>query len=332
MRSPRRMAVLGAGSWGTALAVHLASGGHTTRLWTRRGEHARLCQEHGENSRYLPGIPWPSGLTIGTDLAEIVTGANTIVLAVPSSALRATLTRVVRDLHPEVPVLLACKGIEWPGGALPHEIAAEVLGDSHPLAVLAGPSFAREMARGDPTAVVVASRDRTRRTFQKILHRGTLRVYVSGDVVGAEIGGAVKNVVAIGAGLGDGLGMGANARAALITRGLAEIIRLGTALGGRRATFMGLSGLGDLVLTATDDASRNHRLGRLLAGGKSLAAAQAEIGQTAEGVLSSRAVSERAAQIGVEMPICSVVNRILHEGLDPQHAVQLLLGREAKHE
>ncbi len=327
MRSPRRIAVLGAGSWGTALAVHLSAGGRPTLLWTRREEDARLCRAHGANPRYLADVRWPAELAIGTDLSGIVAEAAAIVVAVPSAALRATLAALAPDLRPDTPVLLACKGFEWPGTALPHEIAADVLGPVRPVAVLAGPSFARGLARGDPTAVVVASRGRAGRAFQKLLHRGTLRVYASRDIVGAEVGGAVKNVVAIGAGLCDGLGMGANARAALITRGLAEIIRLGAALGGRRATFMGLSGLGDLVLTATDDASRNHRLGRLLADGRSLAAAQAEIGQTAEGVLSSRAVAVRAQRAGVEMPICAVVDRILHEGLGPGEAVRLLLER-----
>jgi len=332
VRSPRRIAVLGAGSWGTALAVHMGAGGCPTRLWTRRDEHARLCREEGANTRYLPGIPWPRGLAIGTDLAETLDGADGLVVAVPSAALRATLHAVAPNLRPETPLLLACKGFEWPGAALPHEIASSVLGPGRPVAVLAGPSFAREMARGDPTAVVVAASGRTGVFFQKLLHRGTLRVYLSHDVVGAEVGGAVKNVVAIGAGLCDGLGMGANARAALVTRGLAEIIRLGTALGGRRATFMGLSGLGDLVLTATDDTSRNHRLGRLLANGRSLDAAQAEIGQTAEGVTSSRAVTARARAAGVDMPISSTVERILYEGLDPGAAVRLLLEREARRE
>ncbi len=332
MSARRPIAVLGAGSWGTTLALHTAAGGHPTRLWTRNEEHARLCRTLGENPRYLPGVRWPAGLAIGTDLAECVGEAAAIVVAVPSAALRSTLVVLAPHLPERTPLLLACKGFEWPGAALPHEIASEILGPARPLAVLAGPSFAREMARGDPTAVVVASRGRGGRAFQRLLHRGTLRVYGSRDVVGAEVGGAVKNVVAIGAGLCDGLGMGANARAALITRGLAEILRLGTALGGRRATFMGLSGLGDLVLTATDDTSRNHRLGRLLAGGRSLAAALAEIGQTAEGVFSSRAVTVRAARLGVDMPICNVVTRILHEGLNPGEAVRLLLERTAGRE
>lgn len=327
MRRARQLTILGAGSWGTALAIHLARAGTHTHLWTRNETLAKHCIEARTNERYLPGIPWPEPVSIGTDLAQALSTADGVVIAVPTAALRDTLTKSRSFLGSSIPILVACKGFEWPSGALPLEVARAVLDPEPPIAVLAGPSFATELARGVPTAVVVASHGRSRDFYQRLLHHSTLRVYTSRDVVGAQVGGAVKNVIAIGAGICDGLGLGANARAALITRGLAETVRLGLALGGRRATFVGLSGLGDLVLTTTDDTSRNHRLGRLLATGRTLAEAQAMIGQTAEGVQSSRAVVERARRHGIEMPITTAVDRILHEALPPEQAIHLLLSR-----
>jgi glycerol-3-phosphate dehydrogenase (NAD(P)+) len=286
----------------------------------------------GENRQFLPGVPLPSGLAPVTDLAMALDGASDVLIVVPSHAFADLLVRIRDLLPPGLGVAWATKGFEPGSGRLLHEVAVQTL-RGRDLAVLSGPSFAREVAQGLPTAVTVASA--TARYAQRVadrLHGGRFRAYVSDDIVGVQVGGGAKNVLAIAAGIADGLGFGANARAALITRGLAELIRLGTALGGKRDTFMGLAGLGDLVLTCTDDQSRNRRMGLALARGLDLESAKAEIGQEVEGVLTAAAVRAMALDQGVEMPISEQVHAVLYEGVTPAQATAALLERSSKAE
>jgi glycerol-3-phosphate dehydrogenase (NAD(P)+) len=324
--------VLGAGSWGTALAVLLARNGGPTRLWGHLPEHmARLARDR-ENAEFLPGVRLPEGLALSADLEATLRGARDLLLAVPSDVFGELIERLRPGIGPGTRIAWATKGLE-PRTARPlHQVVAERLGPGVPIAVLSGPTFAREVARGLPTAVTVASPDEGfARDLALRIHGPTFRVYVSHDVIGVELGGAIKNVLAIAAGAADGLGFGANARAALITRGLAEMLRLGIAMGGERETFMGLAGLGDLVLTCTDDQSRNRRMGQALARGLALAEAQAEIGQVVEGVVTTLEVERLAQRHRVEMPISHQVYRVLYEGAAPQEAVRALLAREDAH-
>ncbi len=333
--------VIGAGAWGTALAVNAASR-HRVTLWARDAVLARALQTGRVNARYLPGIDLPDRLAVqggaGVSLAQAVSGQDLIILATPVSAARGLL----QDLrNASVPVAWLSKGFEAalapapPSaassasfGLLVHEIRAQVAINLR-AGVLSGPSFALEVARGQPTALVAASEHaEVRDALVAAFHGPTLRVYASDDVVGVEVGGAVKNVLAIAAGLCDGLQLGLNARAALITRGLAEMTRLGVALGARAETFTGLSGLGDLVLTATGDLSRNRRVGLLLAQGRTLAQAIESLGHVAEGVYCARTVVQRAASLGVEMPIAQGVVALLDGQLQPIEAVALLMERE----
>ncbi|WP_353251813.1 NAD(P)H-dependent glycerol-3-phosphate dehydrogenase [Salinisphaera sp. PC39] len=333
MTDVRTMAVIGAGSWGTALAIQLARRGSATRLWGRdAGDVQRLARER-ENARYLPGCPFPAALAPEPDLEVCVTGADDILVVVPSHALRDALTALAPLLAPGQRVLWGTKGLEPDTGKLPHEVAVEVLGGERPVGVLSGPSFAGEVGRGLPTAVTIASRDAGfARDMAEAFHDGTFRVYTGSDIVGVGIGGAVKNVLAIAVGISDGLGFGANARALLITRGLSEMVRLGEPLGGRRETFMGMAGLGDLLLTCTDDQSRNRRMGLALAAGKSVAEAEAEIRQVVEGVRAAKEVRRIAERHGVDMPICNEAYRVLHEGVTPQEAVRALTERPFRDE
>lgn len=329
---PVRIAVLGAGSWGTALAVLLARDGSEVRLWG----HLRVDVEHlradRENKQFLPGVAFPDGIEPLTDLEAAVAGVDEVLLVVPSHAFRAVTEALGPRLARGVAVSWATKGFEPETGRLLHEVAAQVL-PGRSLAVLSGPSFAGEVAQGLPTAITVASTDPAHaERVAGYLHGETFRAYTSEDVVGVQVGGAAKNVMAIAAGIADGLGFGANARAALITRGLAEITRLGLALGGRPETFMGLAGLGDLVLTCTDNQSRNRRMGLALARGLSIAAARAQIGQEVEGVTTAREVHRKSQELGVEMPITEQTYRVLYEGLAPLAAVQALLGRRQRPE
>jgi glycerol-3-phosphate dehydrogenase (NAD(P)+) len=325
--------VLGAGSWGTALAVHLARTGHRTVLWGR--DTAQMAQFAAArcNLRYLPMAPFPDSLTVESDLARAVAHAQDLLLAVPSHGFRECLVHIAPLLRSGMRVSWATKGFELETGKLPHQVANEVLGIAVPKAVLSGPTFAREVGLGLPTAMTVASRDHD---YALALARGlsgqNFRAYASTDVIGVEVGGATKNVLAIGAGISDGLGFGANTRVALITRGLAEMMRLGVALGADKDTFMGLAGLGDLVLTCTDDQSRNRRFGLALAAGKTPAAAQREIGQVVEGVQAARAVRAVAGSHQVEMPIAEQICRVIYEGLAPREAVAALMGRAVKSE
>lgn len=327
------IAVLGAGSWGTALAVLLARNGTPTLLWARDPVQAEAMAARHDNERYLPGIRFPEGLTVTSDLPHALATADDILIAVPSHSFRRTLGVIAPLLKPTVRLAWASKGLEEGSRKLLHQVCAEELGAAIAPAVVSGPTFAREVAAGLPTAVTVASRDNEVATFfAGRLHGATFRAYTSDDVIGVELGGAVKNVLAIAAGIADGLGFGANTRAALITRGLAEMMRLGAIMGGQRETFMGLAGLGDLVLTCTDDQSRNRRLGLALGRGTALTPALQTIGQVVEGVKTAAEVRELARSLDMEMPITEQVYRVLHEGLPPPAAVEALLAREQKPE
>jgi glycerol-3-phosphate dehydrogenase (NAD(P)+) len=326
-----KIAVLGAGAWGSALAVALAER-HRITLWARDGALVSAIGSHGRNARYLPEVPVPDAVAVTAELGPALAGSDAVLVATPTSALREVLERV-RASGFDGPLLWACKGFEQASGKLPHQVAAEALGKRDRGGALSGPSFALEVARGLPTALTLAAGDAAfARRMARELHQPTLRVYFSSDVIGVEISGAVKNVMAIAAGISDGLGLGLNARAALITRGLAELARLGAALGGRAETFMGLAGAGDLVLTCTGELSRNRRVGLLLAKGEPLAATLKQLGHVAEGVLSARAIESLAAEKRVEMPITRAVCAVLFGGASPRDAVQQLLARDPREE
>lgn len=325
--------VLGAGSWGTALAIQFARTSHPTVLWGRDTAHTAELARDRRNGRYLPDASFPELLRVEQDLAATLQSSRDIVVAVPSHALRELLQQVARHHLKNVRLAWATKGFELSTGLLPHQVAEEVLGSSVPTAVISGPTFAREVGAGLPTAMTIAASDQTFATeLARKLSSSNFRVYTSTDVIGVEVGGATKNVLAIGTGISDGLGFGANTRIALITRGLVEMTRLGVALGARKETFMGLAGMGDLVLTCTDDQSRNRRFGLALAKGTSVEAAQRSIGQVVEGVLAAKAVREVAARSKVEMPIAEQIYRVVHEGLAPKEAVKELMSRALKPE
>ena len=328
-RANSGIAVIGAGSWGTALAILLARNGHTTILWGRYAQRIAEMREAGENARFLPDCPFPENhLALEADLQTAVRGAQDVVLAVPSHAFRAVLEMAAPYLEADVGVAWATKGLEPSSGRLLHQVAEDVLGNGTALAVLSGPTFAREVAAGRPAAVTIDAHDEDfGARLSALFHSNRFRTYTSTDMVGVQIGGAVKNVLAIAAGIADGLKFGANTRAALITRGLAELSRLGQEMGGQAETFMGLAGLGDLVLTCTDDQSRNRRLGLALARGQGLDEALKEIGQVAEGVAAAGEVMRLAHSHGVEMPICEQVHRVVSEDLSPLAAVEALITR-----
>ena len=324
-----KIIVFGAGAWGTALAAAAASR-HQVTLWARDDGQAQALAAARENQRYLPGVALPAQLLIRSDagVAALAAGNDLAIVATPMAGLRGLLTQL--RAHPG-PVAWLCKGFEAPvGGAdglLGHEVKAQVAPQLKG-GVMSGPSFALEVARGQPTALVAASVDLgVRDALVAAFHHGNLRIYANDDLVGVEVGGAVKNILAIATGLCDGLKLGLNARAALITRGLAEMTRLGVALGARAETFMGLSGLGDLVLTATGDLSRNRQIGLLLAQGQSLAQAVASLGHVAEGVYCARTVVSRARHLGLDMPISQAVVALLDGKLKPAEALAELMGR-----
>ena len=330
-----KITVLGAGAWGTALAIAAASNGgaHEVRLWARNPEQAADMRQRRENVRYLPGAQFPSGLQVleadARDLPALLAPDDLVVVATPMAALREMLVLLREG---SAPVVWLCKGFERAAddgpGLLGHEICSAVAPGLQ-VGVLSGPSFAREVAAGRPTALVAASDSvLLRERLVQAFHGPSLRVYANDDIVGVEVGGAVKNVMAIATGLCDGLDLGLNARAALITRGLAEIARLGLALGARAETFMGLSGLGDLVLTATGDLSRNRQVGLLLASGMSLRQAVDSLGHVAEGVYSARTVARRASLLGISMPIAAAVVDLLEGRLRPDEAVAALMARD----
>lgn len=333
MSGPLVAAVVGGGAWGTALARLLAAKDHEVRLWVREPELAATIEARRENPRYLPGARLEGRLRATSELGGALAGAALVVSAVPSHVVRGVMAGAAGHLDDSAVVVSASKGIEEGSLRRMTEVLGEVLGRDERLAVLSGPSFAAEVARGVPTAVTVAAHDpEVAESVREAFFAPRFRVYTSDDVVGVELGGAVKNVVAIATGIADGLEYGANARAALITRGLAEISRLGTALGGQRLTFMGLAGLGDLVLTCTGDLSRNRTVGLRLGRGETLEAILADMDQVAEGVRSTRSVRDLAARNGIEMPIVEQVQEMLYHAKSPQIVVEELMTRESKPE
>ncbi|MEO1201730.1 MAG: NAD(P)H-dependent glycerol-3-phosphate dehydrogenase [Pseudomonadota bacterium] len=327
------MGVLGAGSWGTALALQFARRGHDVRLWGRDAAQIEAMRSARMNERYLPGAAFPANLKPVVSLEATLEDVRTILVSVPSHGLRETLTAAAPMMADDAQVCWATKGFELHTGKLPHEVVGEVLGDRLNMAVLSGPTFAKEVGEGLPTAMTVAANHEAFATELAVALSGErFRAYTSSDMIGVEVGGAVKNVLAIGAGMSDGLGFGANTRIALITRGLVEMTRLGVALGADKETFMGLAGMGDLVLTCTDNLSRNRTMGLKLASGQDAESAQTDIGQVVEGVMAAEAVHEVADKLDIEMPICQQVYRILYEGLSPREAVGALMSRELRPE
>lgn len=325
--------VLGAGSWGSALALVLARNGHTVLLWSRNAEHVGQMQISRQNARFLSSEFFPPTLKPVSSLKEWLPSIQDVVVVVPSHGFRTTLNALISHLPATARVCWATKGLEPQSGLLLHQVAEQVLGTQRPLAVLTGPSFAKEVAAGLPTAVTIASQSETyAKALVRLFHNNNFRPYTTTDLIGAQVGGAVKNIIAIAAGLADGLGFGANTRAALITRGLSEIVRFGTALGGQPETFMGLAGLGDLVLTCTDNQSRNRRFGYALAQGYTHQQALTQIGQVVEGIHATFEVSRLAHQRQIEMPITHQVQKILQGESTPQEAVHTLLSRTLKPE
>ncbi|ATL94520.1 NAD(P)H-dependent glycerol-3-phosphate dehydrogenase [Aeromonas sobria] len=328
------ISVLGAGSYGSALAISLARNGHPTLLWGHDPAHVAVLEQDRCNKAFLPDVPFPADLQLTADLQYAVQAAPVLLLVVPSHVFGQVLAQIKPFLRPDTRIAWATKGLEPDSGRLLQDVAREVLGDEMPLAAISGPTFAKELAAGLPTAISVAStHDDFADDLSRLLHCGrSFRVYTSPDFVGLQLGGAVKNVIAIGAGLSDGLGFGANARTALITRGLVEMQRLGAALGADAKTFMGMAGLGDLVLTCTDNQSRNRRFGLALGAGKDVDTAMTEIGQVVEGYRNTKEVHLLAARYGVEMPICEQIFKVLYEGKNPKEAAIALLSRDKKDE
>ena len=325
------LTVIAAGAWGTALAIAF-SARHSVTLWTREEDVTQTMLDERENRRFLPGHRLPDALLIGTDFNASVADTELLVLATPLAGLRPTLSRL-RDAGLVKPLIWVCKGLEAETAKLPHQIVAEELGAQALCGALSGPSFAEEVAQGLPTAVSLAANNvEFAHATALALHSPHLRIYANDDLPGVEVGGAVKNVMAIATGICDGLGLGLNARAALITRGLAEIARLGEALGGKPHTFMGLAGMGDLILTCTGDLSRNRRVGLALATGKTLPQILADLGHVAEGVSTAREVARLAIQLAIDMPITQAVDAILHRNEPAAAAVEKLLSRDPKSE
>lgn len=332
-KSRTPIVVLGAGSWGTALAIQLMRNGPPVTLWDHNPDHVSTMIKHGSNDRYLPGIPLPEELKIESDLEVALNDVQDILVVVPSHAFRSVIESIKPYISSATRLMWATKGLESGSRKLLHEVVLECLGEKISTAVISGPTFAKEVAKGLPTAITVSSQDRQfANDIAQRLHSETFRAYTSDDIAGVEVGGAVKNILAIAAGIADGLGFGANTRSALITRGLVEVMRLGEALGGKRETFMGLAGLGDLVLTCTDNQSRNRRLGLALGRGESMEEALASIDQVVEGVQTAREVYELSKRIGVDMPITEQVYAVLYEGHSPREAVHDLLNRVQKAE
>ncbi|EKF9217823.1 NAD(P)H-dependent glycerol-3-phosphate dehydrogenase [Vibrio cholerae] len=331
---PVEMTVIGAGSYGTSLAISLARNGANIVLWGHDAEHMARLDADRANHEFLPGITFPDTLIVETDLQKAVQASRDLLVVVPSHVFGIVLKSLQPHLRADSRICWATKGLEPETGRLLQDVAHDVLGDSYPLAVLSGPTFAKELAMGMPTAISVASPDAqfVRDLQEKIHCSKTFRVYANSDFIGMQLGGAVKNVIAIGAGMSDGIGFGANARTALITRGLAEMSRLGAALGAQPETFMGMAGLGDLVLTCTDNQSRNRRFGLALGQGKDVDTAQTDIGQVVEGYRNTKEVWMLAKRMGVEMPIVEQIYQVLYQGKDARLAAQDLLARDKKME
>ncbi|KWW45965.1 glycerol-3-phosphate dehydrogenase [Vibrio cholerae] len=331
---PVEMTVIGAGSYGTSLAISLARNGANIVLWGHDAEHMARLDADRANHEFLPGIAFPDTLIVETDLQKAVQASRDLLVVVPSHVFGIVLKSLQPHLRADSRICWATKGLEPETGRLLQDVAHDVLGDSYLLAVLSGPTFAKELAMGMPTAISVASPDAqfVRDLQEKIHCSKTFRVYANSDFIGMQLGGAVKNVIAIGAGMSDGIGFGANARTALITRGLAEMSRLGAALGAQPETFMGMAGLGDLVLTCTDNQSRNRRFGLALGQGKDVDTAQTDIGQVVEGYRNTKEVWMLAKRMGVEMPIVEQIYQVLYQGKDARLAAQDLLARDKKME
>jgi glycerol-3-phosphate dehydrogenase (NAD(P)+) len=326
-----KITLLGAGAWGTALAIAFA-GKHEVTLWSREEDVAVDLLKTRENTRFFPGYKLPDAVAVSTDFAVAVASAELLVVATPIAGLRPTAERL-KALACTAPLLWVCKGFEAGSGKLPHQVVAEVLGAQAVCGALSGPSFAEEVAAGQPTAVALAANDHAFAIeTARQLHTRRLRIYANDDLIGVEVGGAVKNVLAIATGICDGLGLGLNSRAALMTRGLAEIARLGLALGAQRETFMGLAGMGDLILTCTGDLSRNRRVGLALAENKLLPQILEELGHVAEGVYTAREVDRLARSLGVDMPISAAVAAILDARVNAGEALELLMARDPKEE
>lgn len=327
------ISILGAGSWGTALAILAAKNGFDTLLWGHHPQHVKQLELDGENRRYLPGCRFPPCLQVTASLKTAVASSRLLLIAVPSHAFRDTLLKIGPLLPRDPHVAWATKGFDAESGQLLSEVSRDILGDGVATAVVAGPTFAAEVAAGLPTAITIASRtDSFASQLSSVLHNQRFRTYTSSDVIGVQVGGAGKNVLAIAAGIADGLGFGANTRAALITRGLTEITRLGVSLGGQADTFMGLAGLGDLILTCTDNQSRNRRFGLALGQGRDRQQAIREIDQEIEGISAAREAYRLSKKMTVEMPITEQVYQVLFENLDPKQAVTNLLARDQRAE
>jgi len=334
MADTKAITVLGAGSYGTALAVSLARNGHSVSIWGHEADHMLRLYEDRENKKFLPNITFPELLNAEADLATCLASTSTLLLVVPSHVFALVLKQIKPFLTENHKIAWATKGLEAETGRLLQEVALDILGDGYPLAVLSGPTFAMEVAKGLPTAVAVAGTDKifTQELSDLFHNRSNFRAYISDDFIAVQLGGAVKNVIAIGAGLADGLGFGANARTALITRGLVELTRLGVALGAKESSFMGMAGLGDLVLTCTDNQSRNRRFGLALGQGKGIEEAQVEIGQVVEGYRNTEEVYNLAKREGIEMPICEQIYYVLYQGKAVKEAAVDLLSRSKKGE
>lgn len=335
MDSPHAsMSVIGAGSYGTALAITMARNGHEVVLWGHNPQHQAQLQADRCNTAFLPDVPFPDTLRLETDLAAAISASRDLLVVVPSHVFGDVLKQIKPHLRADSRLVWATKGLEKETGRLLQDVAREILGDTIPLAVISGPTFAKELAAGLPTAIALAATDVVfADDLQQLLHCGkSFRVYNNPDFIGVQLGGAVKNVIAIGAGMSDGIGFGANARTALITRGLAEMSRLGAALGADPTTFMGMAGLGDLVLTCTDNQSRNRRFGMMLGQGADVEGAQRTIGQVVEGFRNTKEVKALAARYGVEMPITEQIYQVLYCGKEAREAALNLLGRTRKDE
>ncbi|MCC8381320.1 NAD(P)H-dependent glycerol-3-phosphate dehydrogenase [Xenorhabdus sp. PB30.3] len=328
------MTVIGAGSYGTALAITLARNGHDVVLWGHNPEHVRALQQARCNQAFLPDVSFPDSLQLEAELKSAISASRNILIVVPSHVFGDVLQQIKPHLQPDSRIVWATKGLEAETGRLLQDVAREILGNEIPLAVVSGPTFAKELAAGLPTAIAVsATTSEFGEELQQLFHCGkSFRVYKNPDFIGVQLGGAVKNVIAIGAGISDGMGFGANARTALITRGLAEMSRLGVALGADPSTFMGMAGLGDLVLTCTDNQSRNRRFGMMLGQGVNVDAAQNEIGQVVEGYRNTKEVRALARRVGVEMPITEQIYQILYRHKNVLEAAQALLGRATRDE
>jgi glycerol-3-phosphate dehydrogenase (NAD(P)+) len=332
MKSAKHITILGAGSWGTALALALARNGHYVLLWGKWPAELEIIQAEKCNNKYLPGISFPPTINVEPHLETSIRYASCIILAVPSHAVREMVLKIKPFIHQDT-AIIAAKGIDPQSGLLMPEVLSEVLGRDEQIAVLAGPTFAKEIAKNMPSAMTIASKN-TELALQitKLFQQRTLKPYINHDVIGTALGGTVKNVIAIAVGISDGHGYGANAKSALITRGLAEIMRLGRQLGAQSETLFGLSGVGDLVLTCTDDQSRNRRFGLLLGQGITAEKAIEKIGQIVEGASNAEQVFKLAQKYHIEMPITELVFRVLHENLSTYHAVERLLSRDVREE